>query len=128
MFTHVTLGANDVEASHKFYDAVLGVLGHQPGVPSEVPMPGVWYMTSRGMLGVVKPRDGQAACHANGGTIGFAAASPEAVIAFAEAGVAAGGTAIEDPAGPRDTPFGFLHLAYLRDPSGNKICALHRPG
>ena len=123
MFTHVTLGANDVEASRKFYDAVLGALGHQPGVPSEVPMPGVWYMTPRGMLGVVTPRDGQAACHANGGTIGFAAPNPEAVIAFAEAGVAAGGVAIEDPAGPRSTAFGVMHLAYLRDPAGNKVCS-----
>ena len=128
MFTHVTVGANDLEASHKFYDAVLGALGHQPGTPSEAPMPGVWYMTPRGMLGVVKPRNGEAACHANGGTIGFFAGSPEAVVAFAEAGVAAGGTAIEDPAGPRNTPFGPMHLAYLRDPAGNKICAVHRPG
>ena len=127
MFSHVTVGANDVEASHKFYDAVLGALGHKPGARRDLPMPGVWYVTPHGLLGVVTPRDGQAACHANGGTIGFVAASPEAVVAFAEAGVAAGGTAIEDPAGPRDTPFGFLHLAYLRDPSGNKICALHRP-
>lgn len=128
MFTHVTLGANDVEASRKFYDAVLGALGHQAGTPSDVPLPGIWYMTPRGMLGVVTPRDGQAACHANGGTVGFAAASPEAVIAFSEAGVAAGGTAVEDPAGPRETPFGLVHLAYLRDPAGNKICAVHRPG
>src|SRR5690606_8070744 len=128
MFTHVTVGANDLEASHKFYDAGMGALGHQPGKLSEAPMPGVWYMTPRGMLGVVKPRDGQAACHANGGTIGFFARSPEAVVAFSEAGVAADGTAIEDPAGPRNSPFGVMHLAYLRDPSGNKICAVHRPG
>lgn len=127
MFTHVTVGAHDLEASRKFYDAVLGVLGHEPGVPNGAPMSGVMYMTSRGMFGVVTPRDGQAASPANGGTVGFAAASPEAVVAFAEAGVAAGGVAIEDPAGPRTTPFGVLHLAYLRDPSGNKICALHRP-
>jgi|GEM_PF-85274 len=113
MFTHVTVGANDLDASRKFYDAVLGALGHQPGAEGNVPMPGVWYMTPRGMLGVVRPRDGQAACHANGGTIGFFARSPEAVVAFAEAGVAAGGTAIEDPAGPRTTPFGPLHLAAL---------------
>ena len=53
---------------------------------------------------------------------------PGSVKAFAEAGVAAGGTAIEDPAGPRATPFGTMHLAYLRDPSGNKICAAYRPG
>ncbi|AYG95053.1 VOC family protein [Brevundimonas naejangsanensis] len=126
MFTHITLGANDVEASRKFYDAVFGALGLEPGAAD--PRGRYWWRTSRGAFAVGKPIDGEAACHANGGTIGFAAASPEAVVAFAEAGVAAGGVAIEDPAGPRETPFGVMHLAYLRDPSGNKICAVHRPG
>lgn len=127
MFTHMTVGANDVEASHKFYDAALGALGMDPASGPD-PKGRYWWRTARGAFAVGKPIDGEPACHANGGTIGFAASSPEAVVAFAEAGVAAGGTAIEDPAGPRDTPFGVLHLAYLRDPSGNKICALHRPG
>ena len=27
MFTHVTVGANDIEASRRFYDAALGALG-----------------------------------------------------------------------------------------------------
>lgn len=126
MFTHITVGANDVEASRKFYDAVLGALGLEPGAAD--PKGRYWWRTSRGAFAVGKPIDGEAACHANGGTIGFAASSPEAVVAFAEAGVAAGGAAIEDPAGPRETPFGVLHLAYLRDPSGNKVCAVHRPG
>ena len=122
MFTHVTVGANDLEASHKFYDAVMGALGHQPGTLSEAPMPGVWYMTPRGMLGVVKPRDGQAACHANGGTIGFAAATKEAVDAFHAAGLAHGGTD-EGAPGKRPNAPGNAYGAYLRDPVGNKICA-----
>ena len=127
MFTHVTVGANDLEASKRFYDAVLGVLGTPPG-REDAKADRIFYLSSHGMFGITRPIDGQAACHANGGTIGFAASSPEAVLAFAEAGVAAGGVAIEDPAGPRNTPFGVMHLAYLRDPSGNKICAVHRPG
>ena len=127
MFTHVVLGANDVEASRRFYDAALGALG-VPASSGPDPKGRYWWRTERGAFAVGKPLDGEAACHANGGTIGFAAASPEAVVAFAEAGVAAGGVAIEDPAGPRRTPFGEMHLAYLRDPSGNKICAVHRPG
>ena len=126
MFTHVTVGANDIEASRKFYDAVLGALGHQPGTPSDVPLPGIWYMTPRGMLGVVTPRKGEAACHANGGTIGFAATDPEQINAWHAAGLANGGTAIEDAPGVREGGFGKLYLAYLRDPSGNKLCALHR--
>lgn len=126
MFTHITLGANDVEASRQFYDAVFGALGLEPGAAD--PKGRYWWRTGRGAFAIGSPIDGEAACHANGGTIGFAAPSPEAVVAFAEAGVAAGGTAIEDPAGPRETTFGTMHLAYLRDPSGNKICAVHRPG
>ena len=41
--------------------------------------------------------------------------------------VAHGGTSIEDPPGPREGPAGTLHLSYVRDPDGNKLCALHRP-
>jgi hypothetical protein len=52
--------------------------------------------------------------------------SPEQVHAWHEAGVAAGGTACEDPPGIRENAFGKLYLAYLRDPDGNKLCALHR--
>ena len=32
MFTHIMVGANDVEAAKVFYDAILGELGHKPGV------------------------------------------------------------------------------------------------
>jgi hypothetical protein len=66
------------------------------------------------------------ATHANGGTIGFTCDSPETVKAFHDAGVASGGKSIEDPPGWREGAFGKLYLAYLRDPFGNKICALHR--
>lgn len=79
-------------------------------------------------ISVGKPLDGGPACGANGGTIGFHAKSAEAVQAFHDAGVAAGGASIEDPPGERKGSFGTLILAYLRDPTGNKICAMHRPG
>ena len=127
MFTHITVGANDVEASRKFYDAALGALGHEPGQGPD-PKGRYWWRTRMGAFAVGHPIDGEPACHANGGTIGFAARSAEMVQAFHDAGVAAGGTAIEDPPGERNGPFGTLNLAYLRDPSGNKVCALHRVG
>ena len=123
MFSHVMVGTNDLEKSKSFYDALMATLNVPP---SFVDGHRMFYMSKSGVFAVSAPIDGQPACHANGGTIGFAASSPEAVVAFAEAGVAAGGVAIEDPAGPRTTPFGVLHLAYLRDPSGNKLCALYR--
>lgn len=124
MFSHIMIGADDVEASKKFYDAVLGALGHGPGVMD--PNGRCFYMTPTGIFAITKPIDGEAATHANGGTIGFAAASPEAADAWHAAGVANGGISIEDPPGVREGGGGKLYLAYLRDPAGNKICALHR--
>ena len=61
----------------------------------------------------------------NGSTVGFAM-TPEQADAWHAAGVANGGTAIEDPPGER--PGSGMYLAYLRDPDGNKLCALHRIG
>ena len=124
MFTHVTVGAHDIEASRRFYDAALGALGVEPGQPDAKGR--YWWRTARGAFAITRPIDGEPACHANGGTLGFAAKTPEMVQAFHDAGVAAGGASIEDPPGPRNGPFGPLVLAYLRDPSGNKLCALHR--
>lgn len=127
MFTHITVGSNDPEAARAFYDATLGALG----IPSSTgpdPKGRYWWQTERGAFGVGKPIDGGPACHANGGTIGFHAKTPEMVQAAHDAGVAAGGRSVEDPPGERNGAFGTLILAYLRDPDGNKVCILHRPG
>ena len=83
-------------------------------------------MTKSGTFAISKPIDGAAACHGNGSTIGFAARTPEIADAWHEAGLQNGGTACEDPPGVREGTIGKLYLAYLRDPAGNKICALHR--
>ena len=124
MFSHIMLGANDLEATRKFYDAVLGSLGIAPGVINKDIR--YFYRTPTGTFSFTKPIDGQPATPANGGTIGFLAESLEQVHAFHAAGIANGGTTCEDPPGPRDGAFGVLNLAYLRDPTGNKICVLHR--
>jgi catechol 2,3-dioxygenase-like lactoylglutathione lyase family enzyme len=125
MFSHVMVGANDLEASKNFYDAVLGTLGIGPGVINNNTR--YFYRTPKGSFSITKPLDGQPATPANGGTIGFLAESLEQVHAFHAAGIANGGISCEDPPGPRDGSFGPLNLAYLRDPIGNKICVLHRP-
>ena len=126
MFTHVALGAHDIEASRRFYNAALGALGVPPGVPD--PRGRIFWRTPGGLFGITRPIDGGAATHANGGTVGFAARDADAVEAFHRAGLANGGASCEDPPGVRQGEFGGLHLAYLRDPVGNKICALHRLG
>jgi len=124
MFSHIMIGANDMEASKKFYDAVLGALGHKPGTLD--PRGRCFYRTSTGVLALTTPINGEPATHGNGSTIGFLASSPEAAAAWHAAGIANGGTTCEDPPGVREGS--GVYLAYLRDPSGNKICALHRGG
>ena len=125
MFSHMMIGSNDIDRSKKFYDAVFGAVGGKAGVQDAKGR--LIYAHNGGMLLVTKPIDGKPATHANGGTIGFAMSSPEQANAFHAAGVANGGTTCEDPPGYREGPAGKLYLAYLRDPDGNKICALHRP-
>lgn len=121
MFHHVMIGANDVEESKRFYDAVLGTLGHPGGTPD--PKGRYFYVSNGNILALTKPIDGQTASHANGGTIGFNAASPDEVEAWHAAGLANGGTPCEDPPGKRANG---MYVAYLRDPAGNKVCAVHR--
>src|SRR5258705_8547665 len=102
MFSHVMIGTNDLEKAKLFYDALLGTLDVPPG---RVDRHRVFYRTKTGTFSVTKPIDGKPATPANGGTIGFAASSVEAVDAFHATGLAHGGTSSE-PAGPPRTPPG----------------------
>jgi catechol 2,3-dioxygenase-like lactoylglutathione lyase family enzyme len=124
MFSHVMIGSNDIARSKKFYDAVFGAIGGAPG--TEDARGRLAYAHNGGRFMVSKPIDGGPASHANGGTIGFTMANKEQAEAWHKAGVANGGTSIEDPPGIRQGGAGQMYLAYLRDPDGNKLCALHR--
>jgi catechol 2,3-dioxygenase-like lactoylglutathione lyase family enzyme len=123
MFSHIMIGTNDLDRAKMFYDALLGTLGVKPAA---VDGHRIFYMTPTGVFSVSKPINGEPATCANGATIGFAAASPAQADAWHAAGVAAGGTSCEDPPGVREGNMGKMYLAYLRDPDGNKLCALHR--
>lgn len=124
MFSHVMFGANDLEASRRFYDATLSTLGH--GEPVQDPKGRYFYRTSTGVFCLTKPINGEPATHGNGSTLGFQADSPETVDAWHLAGLQNGGTDCEDPPGIRESSGVQLYIAYLRDPSGNKICAVYR--
>ena len=124
MFSHVMIGANDVEKSKVFYDATLAVLGHAAGMIDEKGR--CFYVNKGGVFALTKPLNGEPACHGNGSTLGFAAANTDEVDAWHAAGLVAGGVACEDAPGVRQAGVGPLYLAYLRDPSGNKVCAMHR--
>lgn len=118
MFNHVMVGSNDVDGARRFYDAVLGALGFPPSS-----VPGIAaYPSDGGNFVVVSPSNGEPACHANGGTIGFRATSYAQVDAFHAAGLANGGACGGAP-GFRESSPGRKYGAYLRDPDGNKICA-----
>jgi catechol 2,3-dioxygenase-like lactoylglutathione lyase family enzyme len=129
MINHVMLGSNDIERSRRFYDAVLGVLG--AGEPiRNVAASGhlrYFYRHDGSTFCLTQPINGEQATVANGGTIGFRCHSPEQVSRFHDVAVAHGGTSIEDPPGPRSSGAATIHLAYVRDPDGHKLCALHRP-
>ena len=95
MFSHIVIGANDIAQSKAFYDATLGALGIAAGRIDERGR--VIYEHDGGRFILTRPIDGQPATHANGGTIGFHAPSTGAADAWHAAGVAHGGTAIQDP-------------------------------
>ena len=122
MFSHIMVGGNDIDEAKKFYDAVLGTMGHPPGTID--PKGRCFYITDTGIFSISTPIDGEPAGPGNGSTVGFLAANTETADKWHAAGLANGGTTCEDPPGAR----GNTYLAYLRDPSGNKICALHRMG
>jgi len=124
MFSHVMVGSNDLERSRRFYDSLFASMGAQAGRQDDKGR--LVYRHKGAVFLVTRPIDGQPAACGNGLTIGFALDAPEQVDKWHEAGVAGGGTPIEDPPGVRQGSFGPLYLAYLRDPDGNKLCGLHR--
>lgn len=126
MYSHNMVGSNDIDRSKQFYDATFQAIGGNPGIKDDKGR--LIYMHNDGLFLVTPPIDGQPATSGNGCTIGFAMSGPEQADAWHAAGVANGGKSIEDPPGVREGGFGKLYLAYLRDPDGNKLCALHRVG
>ena len=124
MFSHMMVGSNDVARSRAFYDALFAAVG---GTPAREDDKGRLFYLHKGAAFLIGPPiDGASATHGNGATIGFTLDSPEQVEAWHEAGVAQGGTSVEDPPGIRQGAFGPLYLAYLRDPDGNKLCGMYR--
>ncbi|MDB5961955.1 MAG: hypothetical protein JWP59_3249 [Massilia sp.] len=126
MLNHVMVGTNDIEQSKRFYDAVLATLGAGEPIQNTADSghKRLFYRHEGNTFGVSEPINGEAATPANGGTVGFKCTSPEQVQAFHDVALANGGTSCEEPPGLRDGK--GVHLAYVRDPSGNKLCALYR--
>lgn len=128
MLNHVMVGSNDIERSKRFYNAVLATLGAGEPVLNKAASghTRLFYRHNGSTFCVTEPINGETATGANGGTIAFKCSSPEQVKEFHDVAVAHGGTSIEDPPGLREGSLGPMHLAYVRDPDGNKLCAIYR--
>lgn len=118
VFSHVAVGASDLDASVAFYDAALGALG----INNLGPFGDTTNLFGRDKpaLLVTKPSAGGEPS-SNGVTVGFAATNRSEVDAFHAAGLANGGSD-EGAPGPRDHLPG-AYAGYLRDPAGNKVCS-----
>ena len=115
--------------SEHFYDGLLGVLGAGEPARNQNATGHVrlFYRHDGGTFCVSEPINGESATFANGGTVGFKCSSQEQVQQFHDVAVAHGGTSIEEPPGLREGKMGAMYLSYVRDPDGNKLCALFRP-
>lgn len=115
--SHVSVGTNDFPRATAFYDRVLAALGcrrimeHPGAVAWGKLFPEFWVQT---------PIDGQPASVGNGTHVAFLADSRDAVHAFFEAALAAGGTD-DGPPGPRPHYGAPYYGCFVRDPDGHKI-------
>lgn len=129
MFNHVMLGTNDIERAGRFYAAVLRVLGLETPPLRGVADSGhvrLFFRHDGNTLAIAQPINDEPATAANGGTLAFKCGSNEQVDAFHDTAVGNGGSSIEAPPGVRTLGPYTYYLAYVRDPDGNKLCALHR--
>ena len=95
IFTHVTVGTNDMAKARQFYDAVLAPLGYKR-LKDFGDGGSCWGQTTEEFM-VLKPADGKAASAANGGTISFVAPSRAAVAAFHKAALDLRGPRMKAP-------------------------------
>jgi catechol 2,3-dioxygenase-like lactoylglutathione lyase family enzyme len=122
IYTHVTVGTNNLGKARQFYDAVLAPLGLKR-LKDFGDGGSCWGATSEEFM-VLKPANGQPATVANGGTISFEAPSRAAVAAFHKAALDLGGTD-EGAVGPRSF-WPNAYAGYVRDLDGNKLACYCR--
>ena len=123
MFSLVTVGSNNIDRSKIFYDALFTSLGAEHSIID--PKGRLIYQHYGCMFLVTPPIEGEPEARGNGPTVGFSVSGPDQAYAWHEAGIAAGGKAMEDPPGKRLVHGVNMFAAYLTDPDGNKLCALH---
>ncbi|MCL6701300.1 VOC family protein [Pseudomonas sp. T1.Ur] len=129
MFSHVTVGTNDLERAGAFYDAILAPLGlkRRVVVPDGGPAALCWVAAEAPLprFYVYIPANGEPSSIGNGSMVAFLASSENAVALAHAAGLAHGGTDVGAP-GPRPRYGDGYFGAYLLDPDGNKVHIVHR--
>lgn len=128
MFSHIMIGANNVEAMLAFYDSVLATLGlaRDPVQTADSPAGFIWQRRGQRwpQFALTRPFDGQAASAGNGVQVSFAAASRQHVVAAWQTAIDHGGSDEGEP-GIRPQYSDDFFAAYCRDPAGNKLCFVH---
>lgn len=131
MFSHVIVGARDLDRLGAFYDAVLAPLGLVRGFPEDDGGPdGIGWIRPGSrwpQFWVQLPFDGRPANIGNGSQVSFAAPSQAAVDAAWIAAMDNGGRDEGKP-GIRAHYAPDYYGAYCRDPEGNKLCFVHAEG
>jgi catechol 2,3-dioxygenase-like lactoylglutathione lyase family enzyme len=129
VFSHVMIGTRDLARARRFYDAVLGRIGIEPGTldTGTAGQQRVVYRHGGQTFFVTEPLHDGSVAPANGSTLAFRCASTEEVYAFHHMALHHGGVAIEDAPGLRQRPTGPVVLAYVRDLDGHKLAAVFRP-
>ena len=126
MFSHVTIGSNDIARAKAFYDGVAAPLGLQRHANYHEAV-GYGHAGGRPQLWVVRPLDKNAASVGNGITVGLEAENRSAVDAAHAAAIKAGGKD-EGAPGLRKHYHPNYYGAYVRDLDGNKVCIVcHKP-
>lgn len=128
MFSHIIVGARDLEGLARFYEAALAPLGlERRDTPSDGGPDGVLFARPGELwpqFYVQLPYNGLPATWGNGTQVSFMAPSPQAVDAAHAAALAAGGID-EGAPGLRPDYGADYYGAYCRDPEGNKLCFVH---
>ncbi|MFV3131773.1 VOC family protein [Niveispirillum sp. KHB5.9] len=119
VYTHVTVGTNNLAAAREFYDAVLGKLGLNR--LKDLGDNGSIWGEDKLSFFVLKPANGQAASVGNGVTVCFEAPTRAAIDAFHAAALSLGAKD-EGLPGPRGWAEN-AYAAYARDLDGNKLAA-----
>lgn len=129
MFSHVTVGASNMNRAMRFYDAVLAPLGLKRKSTFKIALSYAPENFSgvNAPFWVLRPHDKKEATPGNGAMVAFEAPTRAAVDAFHAAALAGGGSD-EGPPGLRAHYHPDYYGAYVRDPEGNKLCAVcHKP-